>query len=212
MFCWYSISNSYSQTMYVNYGHFDAQNRNMAIRSANEIIYGQTTTEYNNNMHKVNENVGKILVAKNVIYNSLVNVNNALRDGRQAKYIVKMLQDISTESNNILKLSQQYPQYVPLASKSISMATRLTVDIYTYLADIVLSSNGENLLNSYKRQILIDKISTRVNLLFGTLLIIKRSIERGASLGLLYSYNPFRLWINRDRLIVEDIIRQANYL
>lgn len=200
------------QTVVTNYTHTQLVLQNYARRTLSESIQQSQTEKINSNLDNINKNLASVNLVKNQIYNSLVNVNEALKDGKTVLYMGQVISDIGKESSALLKVVKNHPQFAPFAERQakevVGQAIGILDDINTY----IIGSNKELLMDYNARDEVLATLSYRLRLLRGALYSTRRSITWAVRAGLWKSLNPFQSWINQDKVIIDDIMRKQKAL
>jgi len=197
---------------YYDPGHFQAVTENQAMRMGMESYLTGQTGKVNDNLKNINLNVVKVLVTRELIYNSLVNVNEALKDGKEMIYIGKLLAEIGDESRLLLRMASENPQFAPFATKQARGIVMQAANIHDDINRYVLSGSKDLLMDHGTRDELLRTLSDRLKLLRAEIYGTRQAIYWAKMDGFWHRLNPFREWINQDRAIIEDIIWKAKYL
>jgi len=201
-----------AQQYVVDPWHFAAVTENAAVRSSAEATHDQYLGKINNNITDLNTNVGSVVLAQTIIYQSLSNVNSALKDGLAVKNMAVIIADITNYVQQALSLAKGDPALL-LAASSITaqMRTRATL-LVTDVSGYVLK-DGDNVLANYSaRDELLRKVTQQLQIIdglaYGTWRVMYWAKER----GIISALNPFSGYINQDKSIVSQIIQNAKYL
>src|ERR1700759_3204145 len=86
--------------------YFYSVEANQAVRSAAEDTHNQYLSKIHTNLNDINLNVGSVVTAQTMIYHSLADVNSALKDGLEVKYMATLTADLIKELNKCLALAK----------------------------------------------------------------------------------------------------------
>lgn len=192
--------------------YFASVAANQAVRSGAEATHDQYLNKINGNIQDLNTNMGAVVLAQTIIYNGLANVNSALKDGLEVKYMATITADMISYLNQALVLGRSEP-YLFLFASNISgeMKTR-SVALVSEVSAFVLKS-GNNILANYSgRDELLKKITSTLQILDGLAYGAWRAMYWAKQRGVISSLNPFSNFINRDKTFVSQIINNAKYL
>src|ERR1700753_274603 len=89
--------------------YFTSVEANQAVRMGAEQTHDQYLGKINNNIEDLNTNVGSVVLAQTIIYNGLSNVNSALKDGLEVKYMATITADMINYLNQALALGKSDP-------------------------------------------------------------------------------------------------------
>src|SRR5690606_41374169 len=105
------LANAQYYQLYFDYGHESAYFVNQAARFTAEATLNNRTKAILDNQNKINDNLNRVVLIKDMVYHYLTEVNEALKDGRQIKYIKRIVDDIvqpSTATVNTVTYNLTY--------------------------------------------------------------------------------------------------------
>ena len=201
-----------AQQYVVDPWHFAAVTQNAAVRSSAEATHDQYLGKINNNITDLNTNVGSVVLAQTIIYQSLANVNSALKDGLAVKNMTVIIADITRYTQQALSLAKSDPALLLVASSLTTQmrtrATMLVTDVSSYIL-----KDGDNVLANYgARDELLRKVTQQLQIIDGLAYGAWRAMYWAKEQGIVNSVNPFSGYINQDKSIVTQIIQNAKYL
>jgi hypothetical protein len=192
--------------------YFSSVAANHAVRSSAEATHNQYLQNINNNIEDLNTNVGSVVLAQSIIYNGLANVNSALKNGLEVKYMATITADMIRYLNEALALGKSDPLLFLFASTIAAEMKARSVALVTEVSDYVLKS-GNNILADYNgRDELLKKVTNTLQILDGMAYGTWRAMFWAKQRGILKSLNPFQNYINQDKSLVLKIINNAKYL
>lgn len=185
---------------------------NGAARSGAETAHEQYLTKINNNLNDLNINAGSVVLAQTMIYQGLSNVNSALKDGMEAKYMAVVVADMTSYISQALAMAKNEP-YLLLFANNIAAEMRVrALALVTDVSGFVLKE-GNNVLADYNaRDQLLHKVMQELQILDGLAYGAWKAMYWAKERGVIASLNPFSGFINRDKLVVSQIIQNAKYL
>lgn len=198
--------------MYYDQEHFVAVTANHAIRMSAEGILTNQTDKIKENINDINTNVVKFVLVKDMVYRYLTEVNEALKDGKQMKYIVYLINDIIKESQAVVDEVSDAPQYAVFALNSVESLRYQSLAIFSEISRLINKGGVEAMMDNSTRDEIITDICVRLRIMRGALFGIQNSIKWAKLRGFWTSLNPFRVWVNQDKFIINDIIRSYNYV
>jgi hypothetical protein len=201
-----------AQQYVVDPWHFAAVTENAAVRSSAEATHDQYLGKINDNITDLNTNVGSVVLAQTIIYQSLSNVNSALKDGLAVKNMAIIIADITSYVQQALSLAKSDPALLLVASSITSQmrarATLLVTDVSSYIL-----KDGDNVLANYSaRDELLRKVTQQLQIIDGLAYGTWRAMYWAKERGIISSLNPFSGYINQDKSVVSQIIQNAKYL
>lgn len=177
----------------------------------------------NNQLNNVNENLtliqrgqlaitGQLTIAnelQNHIYRGLSEVSGVMRSLLAVKDITEISSDILENVDKALLIAKANPILLLFAEEGArefkTRATNLALEVGTF----ALKGGKENLMDSGERAKLLNFIRTELNILRGIAFGMQRSMFWAQQRGILQSLNPYSTFINIDKSIADDIIRNS---
>ena len=185
---------------------------NQAVRMTAEQTHNQYLDKININLNNLNINVGSVVAAQTIIYNGLANVNSALKDGLEVKYMTTITSDMISYLDQALTLAKAKPYLLLFASGIANEMKSRAVTLVTDVSGFVLKE-GSNVLADYNgRDQLLRKVTMQLQILDSLAYGAWRAMYWANQQSLLATLNPWRAYVNRDKLFVQRIISNAKYL
>lgn len=146
------------------------------------------------------------------IYKGLSEVSSVVRNLLAVKDIADISSDIVRDANRAMVLAGNNPVLLLFAEQGArefkTRATNLAVEVTSF----VTKGGRDNLMDAGERAKLLNRIVTEMTILRGVVYGMYRSMYWAKQRGILNSLNPYAGFINIDRRIADDIIRNARYL
>ncbi|MEJ6979740.1 hypothetical protein WG906_04720 [Pedobacter sp. P351] len=203
--------------------------------SANAQIYtdpataGATAAQaaiINSQLNKTNSNLtliqkgqlavtGQLLIVNDLqdkIYIGLSEVAGAVRSLSAIKDIAEISVDIIQDVNKGLAIAEDNPTLLLFAEKGAREFKTRSTSLAAEVSSFVLLGGKENLMDSGERAKLLNRIRSDLMILRGVAYGMQRSMFWAKQRGILNSLNPYAGYINLDKRIADDIIRNAKYL
>lgn len=177
----------------------------------------------NRQLNNVNENLtliqrgqlaitGQLTIAndlQNQIYRGLSEVSGVMRSLLAVKDITAISADILENIEKALLIAKANPILLLFAEESArefkTRASNLALEVGTF----ALKGGKENLMDSGERAKLLNYIRIELNILRGIAFGMQRSMFWAQQRGILQSLNPYSTFINIDKSIADDIIRNS---
>jgi len=185
---------------------------NQGSRSGAEWILGEQTKNIRNSTIAITGNMAVVWATKDLIYRSLTNVDDALKDGREMKHIGDLLSDMFAEAREMTLLADKVPRYAPLIRSGAQKATKQAVDLFNEIARFVNKGGQEAMMDHNTRDELLRDIAHRLQLMLADMSIMRQSVQWAGANEKWNSLGPFAEWANRDREIMDDILRKADQI
>ncbi|MBT2560125.1 hypothetical protein J7E50_02680 [Pedobacter sp. ISL-68] len=192
--------------------HFQAVLENGSVSSTAELTHNQYLGKIDGNLQTINTNVGSVVLVQTMIYQSLSNVNSALKNGLVVKDMAVIVNDILRYADQTIALARAEPYLLLFAESHAAeirgRATRLVMDVSGFIL-----KEGDNMLADYNsRDQLLNHVRRELQIIDGMAYGAWKAMFWAKQKGIIASLNPFASFINKDRTTVEDIIRNAKYL
>ncbi len=152
----------------------------------------------------------RFTLAKEMVYQSLIQVNELLKDGKQAKHAAQLVAKITTNASRLTRIAGSDPQYLVFANRMIAYVTEQSIGLANEIQQVVL--NPSLLMEHAQRDKLLQDITFRLRMISASLERICLTAEYAKSKGFWKSINPFNNYLARDKAIMRDIIRKASYI
>ncbi|MCC2590390.1 hypothetical protein [Chryseobacterium sp. MFBS3-17] len=186
--------------------------KNHAVRLASEHAFLNSYEKQNELYDEINKKTTQVIAIQEYIYQQLKNVNSALTQSKKLIYLYEYLGKVVSNSNKMLDLTAQHPEYAVLVSKYYQEIGKQVLKLKQEVSADILNEDKDFLMDSMDREMLIEKIFTRVRNINGNILYIIMRLENAKKTPYLYQVPILKNYINIDKLIVEDIIQKYKSL
>ncbi|QQM25874.1 hypothetical protein [Elizabethkingia sp. M8] len=201
-----------SQQIVINDKLLTQITKNHAVRLASEQTFLDSYEKQKELYEEINNKTTQIIAIQEYIYQQLKNVNSALTQSKKLIYLYQYLGKIVTNSNKMLDLSAQHPEYAVLVSKYYVEIGKQVLKLQQEVTQDILKEDKDFLMDAMDREMLIEKIFTRVRNINGNILYIILRLETAKKIPYLYQVPVLRNYINIDKAIVGDIITKYKYI
>src|SRR5690606_4320583 len=164
------------------------------------------------NTDDIGLNTASLAMLQTIIHRSLTEVNEALKDAIQVKYIGHLFQMIHTNSNEVLTMASQDPILLLFAEEYIRQAKAKSLSLVTEVSEFILNRGNNLLINHNVRDELLSKVRTELQLINGYMQTVKNSMFWAKMNGVLKGLNPYQSFINQDINLVNRILIQKEIL
>jgi hypothetical protein len=192
--------------------HFLAVQENHAMRLSAEETHQQYLGKINNNVNTVNTNVSSVVAAQTLIYNSLANVNSALKDGLMIKNIATTTSDIIAYLDQAMQLAKEDPVLLLVAEKIQSEFGQKATAMVADISGFILKEDGNVLADYNGRDQLFRKVMQQLQILDGMAYGAWKTMYWAKERGVLKTLDPFAAYINKDAAFATQLIQNAKYL
>ncbi|MCJ8154095.1 hypothetical protein MKJ01_10025 [Chryseobacterium sp. SSA4.19] len=185
---------------------------NHGVRLASEQTFLDSYKKQKELYDDINNKTTQVIAIQEYIYQQLKNVNSALSQSKKLIYLYQYMGKIVNNSNKMMDLSAQHPEYAVLVSKYYVEIGKQVIKLQQEVTQDILNEDKDFLMDAMDREMLIEKVFTRVRNIHGNILYIIMRLENARKIPYLYQVPILRNYINIDRAIVGDIITKYKYI
>lgn len=198
--------NSAAQKVVFDRNHFNIVNENGSVRSVAENTHQNYLSSINNKLSDINLNISSVIMVQTLIFNSLTQVNQALRNGIALRQIGEISTEIIYESKRMIQTAATEPYLLLFAEDVARQMKNRGIRLINDVSAFVLKE-GENVLMDYeKRDALLRKIILELRVMRALVYSMQRSMYWAKVNGILKTVNPYKNFINQDTRLVNDIL------
>ncbi|WP_407532355.1 hypothetical protein [Elizabethkingia miricola] len=202
----------YSQQVVINDKLLSQITVNHGVRLGSEQAFLASYEKQNELYNDIKSKTAQVIAIQEYIYQQLKNVNSALTQSKKLIYLYQYLGKVVSNSNKMLNLSMQHPEYGALVSKYYEAIGQQTLKLQQEVTGDILNENKDFLMDAMDREMLLEKVFTRVRNINGNILYIILRLENAKKIPYLYQIPVLRNYINIDRAIVGGIIQKYKYI
>lgn len=185
---------------------------NHGVRMASEQGFLESYEKQKAMYDDIKNKTAQVIAIQEYIYQQLKNVNSALSQSKKLVYLYQYMGKIATNSNKMLDLSAQHPEYAVLVSKYYVEIGKQAVKLKQEVMQDILNEDKDFLIDAMDREMLIEKVFTRVRNINGNILYIILRLENAKKIPYLYQVPVLRNYVNIDKAIVGEIIQKYRYI
>lgn len=182
------------------------------------VINGQLNTT-NDNLTLIQRGqlavTGQLVIVNDLqdkIYKGLSEVSAVVRNLLAIKDIADISTDIVRDVNRAMDIAGSNPVLLLFAEQGAREFKTRATNLATEVGSFVTRGGRDNLMDSGERAKLLNRIVTELTILRGVAYGMYRSMYWAKQRGILNSLNPYAGFINIDKRIADDIVRNAKYL
>lgn len=201
-----------AQKVVFDFRHLQAVTQNAAVRSSTEAVHDHYLGNIRDNIDDLNTNVAAVVLAQHMIYQSLANVNSALKNGLTVKAMAATIADMSGYINQAIRLAAEEPYLLAFATQQAGDLRKRALGILSEVSGYILRDDNNILADFNARDQLLRQVSHQLQIMAAIAYGAWKAMFWAKQQGLVTSVNPYSAYISQDRLLVAEIIRNANYL
>ena len=186
--------------------------KNQAVRLASNETFLNSYEKQKKLYEDVNQKIAQVVAIQKFIYEKLTNVNAAIKQGKQLYYLSNTFVQIGQNANEVLSLTAQNPQYAILLNRYYIAATQELIKMQTELVNDILREDADFLMDPFDRQAVIQKLSTRANMINGYLVCIRIRLKNARKIPYIYQIPTINTYVNLDRAIVKNIMQNYQFI
>ena len=185
---------------------------NHGVRMASEQAFLDSYEKQKEMYDDIKNKTAQVIAIQEYIYQQLKNVNSALSQSKKLVYLYQYMGKIATNSNKMLDLSAQHPEYAILVSKYYIEIGKQALKLKQEVMQDILNEDKDFLIDAMDREMLIEKVFNRVRNINGNILYIILRLENAKKIPYLYQVPVLRNYVNIDKAIVGEIIQKYRYI
>lgn len=173
---------------------------------------------YANKLKEIKENREKTLAyltfveeVQRKIYNTLSNVDGAVKDGKTMWALSKKVPEILKNLEKSVELAAGKPYLLTITGDMYNVFYQRCVNLTTYLQEVILKSGDKILIDPVRRHKLVYDVYSEINVLYQ----LSKSILDQYRLKILQDavdkVIPVSTFYNVDKMIVQDILRKIKF-
>lgn len=205
-----ACTSSLAQEITLDQEHLNQVIKNHSARLLSEELISTTALEIESNLNNANDQILQLVAVRERLYNSLRTVNEALKSGKQIRYLGVLLNRIINLSTELYQIASQHPKYLIFTKNA---AEYLKDQSLALAADInLLISNPKVLMEHSTRDQLLQDITFRMQVIAGSLSSMLNSLKFAHQKGFWKAINPYAEYTSKNKAIIRDIIRKTSLL
>ena len=180
--------------------------KNQVVRLGSNEALRSSVESQKKEYSEISSTLTQIISIQEYLFQQLYEVNSLLLSGKQLEYFYWYLQQISSKSGELLLLSSKAPQHAVLLSGYYTAILKQSYSLQEELVSTVLKKDVDLLLNSYDRQVLLEKLLSRARSIHGYLLYLILRLKSAQSRPALNQIPALEEYINLDKQIVKSLL------
>ena len=194
------------QTIVINDQLLAQLTKNQAVRLASNESFLNSYEKQKKLYNDINQKIAQVVAIQEFIYDKLTNINSSIKQGKQLYYLSKTFVQIGQNANDVLTLTAQHPEYAILMNRFYIAAVQELLKMQTELTQDILHEENDFLMDPYDRQVLIQNLSSKAQMINGYLICIKIRIKNAKKIPYIYQIPTINTYVNLDRAIVKKIM------
>ncbi len=200
------------QTIVINDQLLAQLTKNQVVRLASNESFLNSYEKQKKLYNDINQKIAQVVAIQEFIYDKLTNINSAIKQGKQLYYLSKTFVQIGQNANDVLILTAQHPEYAILMNRFYIAAVQELLKMQAELTQDILHEENDFLMDPYDRQLLIQNLSSKAQMINGYLICIKIRLKNAKKIPYLYQIPTINTYVNLDKAIVKGIMVNYKYI
>ncbi len=197
-----------AQTVVVNQKLLEQLSRNQAVRLASNKSLRDSYEDQRQRYDSINSKLTQVVAIHEFVYNAMANVDEALKQGKQAFYIADYTRRIMGNMKKLSELTLTKPQYAVLRAKYYTDMLEELNKIISQTSNVLTSPKKDLLMDPADRRKIIENMLHHLRMINGYTLLITHQLEVAERTSILMQIPGLRNWVTVDKLLVQDIINK----
>lgn len=121
-----------------------------------------------------------------------------------------IIERIITHQKRIINIASEHPEFIPLALNTEQDVVYRSVQLGRYIAALFLVVGDLNQMKASDRRVLYGHIVNELRMIEGISRTLSSTLFYSSRKKVLHNLNPFAEFVNADKRIVQDILRQID--
>lgn len=200
-----------SQSLVINEELLIQLQKNNIQRIITDTYVRNNIKKTNESYSKIEQHYAKIAIVKEAILKSLTNVENAMKNGKQVKDILKTLNLAIKEFNKLVKYDSLINfDFLIMKAKYVNKYKADMLDYILEMNQEVLKVKKGYLMDYQARQLFLDKIQSRVNQIYIRTKALSMLFDNYKRLNYLHRNATLSFYVNQDLNKFNSIITNLN--
>lgn len=143
------------------------------------------------------------------IFNSLTNVDAAVRNGKTMLYISKKIPEIFDNLTEASQLAAGKPFLATIAADQAQVITERVVKLQKYLSDFVLKDDARTLINPTDRAKFVYEVYQNIQIIESMSSALVRTFKMYNLQDAVNKVVPFQTYKNVDKILIQDIVNKV---
>lgn len=207
-----SVKMMKAQSVVINEKLLAQLTKNQTVRLASNSSILSSYEKQKKLYDDVNIKVAQVVAIQNFIYEKLTNVSTGIKQGKQLYYLSKTFIQIGQNAAEVSSLTATHPEYAILLNRFYIAATTELIKMKSELTDNILREDADFLMDPYDRQVVIQNLSVKAQMINGYLVCIKLRLKNAKKIPYIYQVPTINTYVNLDRLVIKEIMNRWNIL
>ena len=174
-------------------------------------MYANKLGDIGNDRAKISAYTTTIEELQRKVFNSLTNVDGAIKNGKTLYYISQKIPQIFKNLETASTLAAGKPCLVTIATEHASIIVQRVIKLQTHLQDFVLKDDSKTLINPTDRDKFVYEVYQNINIIYS---LSTAMVSRFKLYNLQDAVNkvvPYQMYINVDKIIIQDIAKKLKF-
>lgn len=189
------------------------------ITITNGVLENQAYGDMKSNQNKITElqtataaTVTFINEWQKKMYNGLLYVSSTVKNAYQIIECYQLLQKIYDYESKMLSEAQQNPLALTFSLKYQELMITKAIQYYNDIDQLILKEDDDKLLmDAGERTRLLNRVLADLNVLAGYTYSAYLKVHWAVINGVFNTLNPFASYVNKDKQIVDDVLKKMKF-
>jgi hypothetical protein len=146
---------------------------------------------------------------QNSVFNSLTNVDAAIRNGKTLIYISKKIPKIFDNLAEASQLAMGKPFLMTIAKDQAQVITERVIRLQDYLNNYVLKDDSKILINPTDRAKFVHEVYQNIQIIEAMSSSLVRTFKVYNLQDAVNKIVPFQMYMNVDKILIQDIVKKV---
>lgn len=187
------------------------QTKNSVFKCSWNYAYADKLKEVKENREKTLEYLVFVEEVQQKIFNTLTNVDGAIKDGKTLWALRKKMPEIFTNLEKSVQLAAGKPHLLTITYDMYNIFYQRCLNLTTYLKEVILKSDEQLLIDPVRRHKLVYDVYSEVNVLYHLSKSILDQYRLKTLQDAIDKVIPVSTFYNVDKMMVQDILRKMKF-
>jgi hypothetical protein len=205
----YTLTDAKAQTVVVHTDLISQMQVNADYKIGMHKIYQTKLDQVKDRREKTLAYATVIEEVQNSVFNSLTNVDAAIRNGKTLIYISKKIPKIFDNLAEASQLAMGKPFLMTIAKDQAQVITERVIRLQDYLNNYVLKDDSKILINPTDRAKFVHEVYQNIQIIEAMSSSLVRTFKVYNLQDAVNKIVPFQMYMNVDKILIQDIVKKV---
>lgn len=203
------VMNAKAQRIVAHTDLIPQMNANSAYKVGMHKLYDNKLNQVKQDREKTLAYATSIEQVQRSVYNSLTNVDGALRNGKTLIYISKRIPQIFNNLSEATQLAAGKPFLMTIAADQAKVIVERIVKLQNYLNDFVLKDDPKSLINPTDRAKFVHEVYTNIQIVHAMSSSLVKTFKLYNLQDAVNKVVPYQTFLNVDKIVLQDVLKKV---